>query len=142
LCCVDAVKVCIRPCVPSVFCLRLCASFHYRTLALCRVLGTLPSALCRALSKELFVEHHTRQSHTLGNDHLYREQDSWHRHTLGKNRFVECRTLGERRRLAKGPQQSSIDDDRYLCRESEFDNRQRSYFGESLKADTLQTLLC
>jgi hypothetical protein len=136
------VKVCIRPCVPSVSRLRLCALFHYRNLAICLVLGNLPSAFCRTLSKELFVERHTWQSHTLGNDHLYREQDSRHRQTLGKNRFVECQTLGERRRSGKRPQQPSIDDDCYLCRESGFDSRQRSYFAESLKADTRQTFLC
>jgi hypothetical protein len=46
----------------------------------------------------------TRQSPTLGNDHVYREQDSRHRNTLDKEIFVECQTLGEWRCSAKAHQ--------------------------------------
>jgi hypothetical protein len=80
----------------------MAAPIHYRNLALCRVLSALRSAFCRALDKEVFAECHTRQSPTLGNDRVYREQDSWHRKTLGKESFAECQSLGERRRSAKG----------------------------------------
>jgi hypothetical protein len=55
----------------------------------------LLSAFCPALSKNVFVERRTRQNPTLSNDHVYREQDSRHRKTLGKDRFAECRTLSE-----------------------------------------------
>jgi hypothetical protein len=44
----------------------------------------LPSAFCRALGKEGFVESRTRQNSTLGNEPLYRVQDTRHRTTLGK----------------------------------------------------------
>ena len=84
----------------------------------------------------------TRQSPILGNDHVNREQDPRHRKTLGKDLFVECETLGERRRSAKGRQQSSIGDGRYLCRAPGSGTRQRSYFTECCKPDTRQTLLC
>jgi hypothetical protein len=50
----------------------------------------------------------TRQSPALGNDRVYREQDSRHRNTLDKDVFAECQTLGEWRRSAKGRQQLSI----------------------------------
>jgi hypothetical protein len=63
---------------------------HYRNPALCRVLGALPSAFCRALGKEVFVECRTRQSPALGNDRVYREQGSRHRNTLGKETCAEC----------------------------------------------------
>jgi hypothetical protein len=49
---------------------------HYRNLALFRVIGTLSSAFCRAFGKELFAECHTRQINTLGNERVYREQDT------------------------------------------------------------------
>jgi hypothetical protein len=84
----------------------------HRNPALCRVLGALPSAFYRALSKEFFAECRTRQSPTLGNDHVYREQDSRHRKKLGKDRFAKCLTISERRRSAKGHQQPSIANDR------------------------------
>jgi hypothetical protein len=96
------------------------------------VLGTLPNAFFRALG-EVFAECHTRQSPTLGNAHVYRERDSRHTKTLGKDLFTECQALGEGRRSAKGRQQPSIADDRYLCRESGFGTRQSSYFAECLK---------
>jgi hypothetical protein len=90
-------------------------SDHYRNPALCRVHGALPSAFCRALDKEVFAEHRSRQSTALGNDHVYREQNSRHRNTLGKEIFAECQTLGEWQRSANGHQQPSKADDRYLC---------------------------
>jgi hypothetical protein len=73
----------------------------------------------RALDKKVFVKCRTRQSHTLGNDHVYWERVSRHMKTLGKDRFAECQTFGEQRRSAKGCQQPSIADDRYLYRESQ-----------------------
>jgi hypothetical protein len=62
----------------------------------------------------------TRQSPALGNDHVYREQDSRHRNTLGKEIFAGCQTLGEWRRSAKGRQRTSIANGRYLCQASSF----------------------
>jgi hypothetical protein len=68
---------------------------HYRNPGLCRVLVSLPSAFCRALGKEGFAESHTRQSPALGNELVYRVQDTQHRRTLGKDMFAECQTLGK-----------------------------------------------
>jgi hypothetical protein len=100
--------------------------------------GSLPSAWRFA---ECFLSS-TRQSSTLGKNHIFREQESRHRKTLVKNCFAECRTLGEWRRSTKGHQQPSIADGRYLCRASSFGTRQRSYFAECAKPDTRQTMLC
>jgi hypothetical protein len=100
--------------------------------------GSLPSA---RRFDEYFLSG-TRQSSTLGNDHIYREQDARHRKTLGKDRFAECQTLDEWRRSAKGHQQSSIADDRYLYWAPSIDTWQRIYFAECLKPDTRQTMLC
>jgi hypothetical protein len=47
---------------------------------------SLPSARCFA---ECFLSG-TQQSFTLGNDRVYRERDSRHRKTLGKDNFAEC----------------------------------------------------
>jgi hypothetical protein len=55
----------------------------------------LPSVFCRALGKEGFAESRTRQSSALGNEPLYRVQDTRHRTALGKDMFVECQTLGK-----------------------------------------------
>jgi hypothetical protein len=55
----------------------------------------LPSAFSRALGKEGFAESRTRQSSALGNEPLYRVQDTWHRSALGKDMFAECQTLGK-----------------------------------------------
>jgi hypothetical protein len=57
---------------------------HYRNPALCRVPASLPSAFYRALGKEDFAESRTRQSTALGNELVYRVQDTRHRTTLGK----------------------------------------------------------
>jgi hypothetical protein len=108
---------------------------HYRNPALCQVLGALPSVFCRALGKEVFVECHTRQSPALGNDHVYREQDSRHRKTLGKDIFAKCQTLGERQRSAKGRQLPSKADGRYLCREPSPGTRPRSVVVECPPVD-------
>jgi hypothetical protein len=81
------------------------------------VFGTLPSAFCQALDKDVFVEYHTWQNRALGNDRVYREQDSRHRDTLG-----------ELRRSVKGHQQPSIADGRYLCRVPSFGTRQKSRY--------------
>jgi hypothetical protein len=58
----------------------------------CRVPASLPRA---ALGKVAFVESCTRQSPTLGNELVYRVQDTQHRKTLGKDTFAECQTLGK-----------------------------------------------
>jgi hypothetical protein len=68
---------------------------HYRNPGLCRVPGALPSAFCRVLGKDAFAESRTRQSLALGNDLVYRVQDTRYRNTLGKDIFAECRTLGK-----------------------------------------------
>jgi hypothetical protein len=74
--------------------------------------GSLPSARRFA---ECFLSG-TRQSFSLSNDRVCREQVSRYRKTLGKDNFAECQTLGEQRRSAKDRQQPSISDGRYLCR--------------------------
>jgi hypothetical protein len=66
------------------------------------------------------------QSSTLGNDCVYGEQDSRHR-----------KTLGESRRSAKGRQQPSIADGRYLCRVSFMDTRQSIFYFFSFPNQTL-----
>jgi hypothetical protein len=63
--------------------------------------GSLPSArsfaecFCRALGKDFFAESRTWQSPTLGNEVVYRVQDTRYRNTLDKDVFAECRTLGK-----------------------------------------------
>jgi hypothetical protein len=61
---------------------------------------------------------------------------------IGKDNFVECQTLSERRRSAKDRQQPSIADGRYLCRAPGFGIRQKSYFPESSTSNTRQSMLC
>jgi hypothetical protein len=96
----------------------------------------LPSVFCRVLDKEVFAKCRTRQSPVLGNDHVYREQDSRHRKTLGKDTFVECSTLGERQLSAKSRQPLSKADGRYLCREPSSGTRQtRSTLGRASFAE-------
>jgi hypothetical protein len=101
----------------------------------CVLFVCLPNDSC-------FVGCCIRQSHTLGNNYVYWEQDSQHRKTLAKDRFAECQTLGEQRRSVKGRQQPSIANDRYLCRVSGFGTQQKNYFAKCLKPDTRQTMLC
>jgi hypothetical protein len=67
---------------------------NYRNPRLCRVSNSLPSAFCRALGKEGFAESRTRQSPALGNELIYRVQDTRHRTTLGKE--------GSRQRAVSG----------------------------------------
>jgi hypothetical protein len=65
----------------------------------------LPSAFCRALGKDGFAESRTRQIPALGNELVYRVQDTRHRRTLGKDMFAECQTLskgGARQRAVSG----------------------------------------
>jgi hypothetical protein len=100
-------------------------NIHYRNSALCRVHSS-----------------GTRQSSALVNDHVYREQDSQQRKTLGKDNFAEHQALGERRRSAKDCQQASTTDGHYLCRVSNPDTRQISFFSECLTSDTRQSMLC
>jgi hypothetical protein len=66
------------------------ATTGIRLFAECSAVGALPSAFCRALGKEVFVECRTRQSPALNNDHVYREQGSRYRNTLGKETCAEC----------------------------------------------------
>jgi hypothetical protein len=69
------------------------------------VSDSLPSVFCRALDKEGFTESRTRQSPALGNELIYRVQDTRHRTTLGKDMFAECQTLvkeGSRQRAVSG----------------------------------------
>jgi hypothetical protein len=51
--------------------------------------GPLPSAFYQALGKKAFAESRTRQSPALGNELVYRVQDTRHRNTLGKDMFAE-----------------------------------------------------
>jgi hypothetical protein len=98
---------------------------HYQNPALCRVLS---------------IRH--LKSSTLGNDRVYRELDSRHKKTLGKDNFTECQTLDEGRLSAKGRQQPSIADGRYLYRVPDFGTRQRSYFAECPASSTRPSILC
>jgi hypothetical protein len=74
---------------------------HYQNPRLCRVSLSLPSAFCRALGKEGFAESRTRQSSALGNEPLYRVQDTRQRHG--------CRVSNtrQRKRSTKGRQRPS-----------------------------------
>jgi hypothetical protein len=56
---------------------------------------SLPSAFSRALGKAAFAESRTRQSPTLGNELVYRVQDTRHRKTFGKDTFADWQTLGK-----------------------------------------------
>jgi hypothetical protein len=69
-------------------------NYHYRNPDLCRVPNSLPSAFCRALGKDFFAESRTRQSPALGNDVVYRVQDTRYTNTLGKG--------GSRQRAVSG----------------------------------------
>jgi hypothetical protein len=78
---------------------------HYRNLGLCRVPDALSSAFCRALDKNGFAESRTRRIPALGNELVYRVQDTRHMRTLGKDMFAECQTLGKggaRQRVVSG----------------------------------------
>jgi hypothetical protein len=58
-------------------------------------LFTPPSRCSQALGKGCFAESRTRQSPALGNEVVYRVQDTRHRKTLGKDNFTEWQTLGK-----------------------------------------------
>jgi hypothetical protein len=94
--------------------------FFVESSALCRMLSVGHSAKKSLSSAALGI------SPALGNDRVYRKQDSQHKNTLSKENFAECQILGERWRLAKSHQEPSIADDRYLCRALGFSTRQRS----------------
>jgi hypothetical protein len=83
----------------------------------------------------------TQQSPALGNDHVYREQDSQERKTHGKDIFTECQILGERQHSAKSRQPPSKAGGRYICREPSPGTRQRSFFAECPPFDTRQSKL-
>jgi hypothetical protein len=65
---------------------------HTIGILLCRVLEALPNVFYRTLGKEVFPECRARQSLAVGNDHIYREQNSRHRKTLNTRRTA---TLGK-----------------------------------------------
>jgi hypothetical protein len=124
---------------------------HYRNPGLCRVPGALPSAFCWALGKDIFAESHTRQSPTLGNEVVYRVQDTRYRRTLGKYFFAECtrqRLLcrvpnpRQMRRSAKSRQRPSKADGRNLCRGPAVGTQQRGFFAECPPAGTRLRQLC
>jgi hypothetical protein len=100
--------------------------------------GPLPSVFCRAPDKDSYAESHTRQIPALGNDLVYRVQDTRYIITLGKDNFTECRTLGKdgaRQRAISGrPKMTAIN----LCRGSKADTRQRGFFAECQLDDTWQ----
>jgi hypothetical protein len=87
-------------------------------------------------SARLFVEYFlsgtrqrdTRQSPALGNELVYRVQNSRHRNTLGKDIFAECQTLGE-----GGSRQRVVSVCLWLT--------DVSFFAECQPADTRQNLL-
>jgi hypothetical protein len=85
----------------------------------------LSSAFYRALGKEDFAEHRTRQSPALSKELVYRVQDTRHRETLGKYCFAERQTLGKddaRQRAVSGRLQLTAVS---LCRGSKAGTRQR-----------------
>jgi hypothetical protein len=55
---------------------------------------------------------------------------------------VLCRVLGVFPSVLCRQQQPFISDGRYLCREPDFDTRQRRYFAECRPADSRQTMPC
>jgi hypothetical protein len=82
---------------------------------------SLPSAICRSLGKKLFTECYTRRPNTLGKDILYREWDTRHLQTLGKDPFAECQTFicrvpsGNRQNLCRVPTKSTRQRIRCRC---------------------------
>jgi hypothetical protein len=52
-------------------------------------------SLPESVALRTFTECHTRQSPALGNERVYREQDSRYKITLSKDIFAERQTLGE-----------------------------------------------
>jgi hypothetical protein len=89
--------------------------------------GALPSAFCRALGKDFFAESRTRQSPTLGNEVVYRVQDTRYRNTLGKGDARQRAVNGRLKLTAVN-----------LCRGPVVSTRQRGFFSECQPADTRQ----
>jgi hypothetical protein len=96
--------------------------------------GPLPSAnLCRVL----FLGH-SRQSPALGNELVYRVQDTRHGNTLGKDIFAEWPTLGEggaRQRAVSGRLKLTAVS---LCQGPRAGTQQRGFFAESQISGTRQ----
>jgi hypothetical protein len=91
------------------------------------VLGALPSAFCWALGKEAFAESRTRQSPALGNELVYRVQNTRYRNTLGEG--------GSRQRAVSGHLKLTAVN---LCRGPRVGTWQRGFFAECRQADTRQ----
>jgi hypothetical protein len=111
---------------------------HYRNPGLCRVPESLSSAFYRALGKDCFVECRPRQSPTLGNETVYRVQDTRHSEALGKEPFAERQTLdkdGSRQRAVSGRLQPTVVS---LCRGPKADTRQSRLFAECQITGTQQ----
>jgi hypothetical protein len=111
---------------------------HYQNPGLCPVPASLSSAFSRAVGKAAFAESRTRQSPALGNELVYRVQDTRHRKTLGKDSFAEWQTLikgGSQQRVISG--QSKADGRQPLPR-AEVDTRQRGFFVECQISGTRQ----
>jgi hypothetical protein len=80
----------------------------------------------------------TRQSPTLGNEVVYRVQDTRHRNTLGKDVFAECQTLskgGAWQRAVSGCLKLTVVN---LCRGPVVGTRPRGFFAECQPAGTRQ----
>jgi hypothetical protein len=91
-----------------------------------------------ALGKGAFAESRTRQSPALGNELVYRVQDTRYRNTLSKVIFDEYRTLGKggaRQRAISGRLKLTTIN---LCRGLRVGTRQRGLFAECQPADTRQ----
>jgi hypothetical protein len=111
---------------------------HYQNSGLCQVPTSLPSAFSRTLDKEVFAESRTQQSPALGNELVYRVQDTRHRNTLVKHMFAEWQTLGKggaRQRAVSGRLKLTAVS---LCRGSRADTRQRGFFAECQISGTRQ----
>jgi hypothetical protein len=88
--------------------------------------GPLPSAFYRALGKKAFAESCTRQSHALGNELVYRVQNTRQRHI--------CRVANTRQRWrsAKGRQRPSKADGRQPLPRAEDRHSAKTSFIECL----------
>jgi hypothetical protein len=100
---------------------------------------SLSSAFYRALGKDYFVECRPRQSPMLGNETVYRVQDTRHIEALGKEPFAERQKLGidgSRQRVVSGRLQLTAVS---LCRGPKADTRQSRFFDECRITGTLNT---
>jgi hypothetical protein len=79
---------------------------------------------------------------TLDTDLVRRALNTRHILTLDKVTFAECQALGEIGHTAKGRQQPSIADARYLCRVSEVDSQQKNFFAECLSLTLGKVYFC